>query len=89
MNSGERDLLIELKTDIKYIRNSIKDFKGEIKEHNDKLDDNGKQLAVIESNQSNHLKHHEQLRRELFTKLSIVVSAIAIISSIILKLFIG
>lgn len=92
MNSKERDLLVELKTDIKYIRRIIKDVRLDVKEHNNKLDDYGKQMTIIESNQKNHLKHHEFLEREtakMYTKLGLFVSGLSILIGIILKVAFG
>jgi len=89
MNKSERNaivemkvLLAELKTDIKYIRNSVR-------EHNKKIDEVGDKLIIVENNLNNHLQEHERLRKEMFTKLGMLVSAIGVISSVVLKFVFG
>ena len=74
--------LASVKTDLEWIKDILKDMQTEIKGHNDKLDE-------VSINLKNHLNLHEQLRREMFTKLGLFLTAIGIISAIILKLVLG
>ena len=74
--------LASVKTDLEWIKDILKDVQKEIKGHNDKLDE-------VSINLKNHLNLHETLRREMFTKLGLFLTAIGIISAIILKLVLG
>lgn len=74
--------LVSVKTDLEWIKSILKDMQTEIKGHNDKLDE-------VSINLKNHLVQHETLRREMFTKLGLFLTAIGITSAIILKMWLG
>ena len=74
--------IASIKTDLNWIKDILKDMQKKSEENNDKLDE-------VCIGFKNHLTQHENLRREMFTKLGLFVSAIGIISAIILKLVLG
>lgn len=92
MKTDEKNMFLEiiesvagLKTDIKWIKENSKSTQNHIKEQNGKLDDCVNKLINVDKGFSNHLNQHEKLRREMFTKLGLFISGIAISVSIILN----
>ena len=83
------ELFGEMRTCIKYIQEGIKEMKVDVKEHNNKLDQIILKINEVDKGLSNHLTQHEQLRREMFTKLGLFLTSIGIASAIILKLWLG
>ena len=71
-----------IKTDLTWIKKILEEMQEENKNNNDKLDE-------VCIGFKNHLTQHEQLRREMFTKLGLFVTCIGIIASVILKLWLG
>lgn len=82
MTKNNNASIASVKTDLEWIKGILKDMQIEIKGHNDKLDD-------VCINLKNHLVQHENLRREMFTKLGLFLTSIGIISAVILKLWLG
>lgn len=76
----------EMRTHIKYIREKVKENSKDAKEIQKQVANHNKILNSVKTNLDNHLKEHERLRKEMLVKLGLLVSAIGIITSIILKL---
>lgn len=84
MNSKDRTLLAELKNDIKWIKSTCRDLRTEVKEHNDKLDENAKTLATINTGFKNHLKHHEIDLKKTIAYATVAASIIGTVVTLIL-----
>ena len=82
MNRKERAAIAVLQTHIEYIRKSIDEIKGNLKDMSHHLEENSIKIASVQKGLENHLKTHQ---RDL-TKLAILVSAIAAIISLAVKL---
>lgn len=74
--------IASIKTDLNWIKDILKEMQKEGKINNDKLDE-------VYIGFRNHLTQHENLRKEMFTKLGLFLTAIGIISAVILKLWLG
>lgn len=81
MNKREKNVMTEIKVMLAETRNDIKWIREQTKEHNQKLNKIDKNVTIVEQGFQNHLKQHEQSIR----RLTILVSIIALLSSIILK----
>jgi len=93
MNKTERNTIMDLKVLLAEVRTDIKYIRRSVKEHNGKLDGLNDKVIVVENNLENHLKSHEQLRKETWQKMGLVVSIIgmlaAMLTSVVLKIMFG
>ena len=80
MKNNNRVSIASIKTDLNWIKDILKEMQEESKKNNDKIDE-------VYIGFRNHLTQHENLRKEMFTKLGLFLTAIGIISAIILKMF--
>ena len=75
-----------MKTTINLLNKKIDEIKEEVKEHNEKLDKLSIDVAIVNTNLTNHLKHHMSIAYWLTP---IVASIVATILTLLIKYFGG
>lgn len=82
MKNNNRISIASIKTDLEWIKATLKDIQENNKKNDEKIDE-------VCIGFRNHLIQHENLRKEMFTKLGLFLTALGIISAIIMKMWLG
>lgn len=82
-NMNNRDLLVELRTDVKYIKEAVKENKEHLLEINGTCYKRGTTITILEETLKNHLQMH---KKDLL-KYTAIIGAIATILASIISFF--